>query len=308
MSTLTDEQLATLTPEEREAIQESEYSEAELAAMSKIAGESDGPDDDDDEGDDEGDDDAADASAAAPVEGKAAPVETSVEPVAEPPKAPEPSGDFTPQYDAKLPQDFDAQVKALADQQAELKRRFQEGELDFEAYEVARDELVGQREALTVARAKAETFTELNAQTQAQRWQNAVMSFAARTAAEGAVDYRKDEAKARDLDVFVRTLAADPANADKAHDWFLTEAHKRVLALHDIRPQAKAPEPAKGKPPSRTPPVAAVAPSLANVPGGDGPGDVGSEFADIDALDGTDLEAAIARMTPAQRERYAMAR
>ena len=35
------------------------------------------------------------------------------------------------------------------------------------------------------------------------------------------------------------------------------------------------------------------------------PGDVGSEFADVLSLDGMEFEQAIARMTPAQRERFA---
>ena len=39
----------------------------------------------------------------------------------------------------------------------------------------------------------------------------------------------------------------------------------------------------------------------------DGPGDVSDEFGNVDALDGLDLESAIARMTPAQREKYARA-
>ena len=44
--------------------------------------------------------------------------------------------------------------------------------------------------------------------------------------------------------------------------------------------------------------------TLAQVPGSDGPGDVAGEFADVLALDGMEYEAAIARMTPAQRERF----
>ncbi len=319
MSTLTDAELATLTPEEREAIQDSEYTETELAAMRKLAddasGDGPGDDDDDDEGDDEGDDnDEVAAAAIAEAKAPAADAEPAAEPAAAagPSAEPAATGDtFVPRYDAALPADFDAQVKTLTDEQAALKTKFQAGELDFDEYEVQRDELVAKREALTIARAKAEISAEMTAQTQAQRWQAAVVSFAARTAADGGFDYRKDAAKARDLDTFVRALAADEANADQPHEWFLTEAHRRVMALHGGAPAPK-PEPsgatAPAAKPSRRPPLAAVPPSLANVPGGEGPGDVTGEFADIDALDGTDLESAIARMTPAQRERYSMSR
>ena len=54
----------------------------------------------------------------------------------------------------------------------------------------------------------------------------------------------------------------------------------------------------------RKPPVDAAPKTLAQVPGSDGPGDVGSEFADIEALDGMEYEDAIARMSPAQREKF----
>jgi hypothetical protein len=40
------------------------------------------------------------------------------------------------------------------------------------------------------------------------------------------------------------------------------------------------------------------------VPGGDGPGDVEGEFAHLDALEGEALESAIAKMSPAQREKF----
>jgi hypothetical protein len=99
-------------------------------------------------------------------------------------------------------------------------------------------------------------------------------------------------------------------------EWFLTEAHRRVRALHGLDAlAAKAPtaeeKPAEAKPaepkpvPSRKPPIDAAPKTLAHVPGGPGPGDVGSEFADVLSLDGMEFEQAIARMTPAQRERFA---
>ena len=55
---------------------------------------------------------------------------------------------------------------------------------------------------------------------------------------------------------------------------------------------------------ARKPPIDAAPKGLAHVPGGDGPGDVASEFADVDNLVGDALDDAIARMTPERRERY----
>ena len=54
----------------------------------------------------------------------------------------------------------------------------------------------------------------------------------------------------------------------------------------------------------RKPPVDAAPTTLAQVPGSDGPGDVSDEFSDVLALDGLEFEEAIARMSPAQREKF----
>ena len=55
-------------------------------------------------------------------------------------------------------------------------------------------------------------------------------------------DYRKDTEKWSDLDAFVRSLAARTEYAHQSMDWFLEEAHKRVLALHGMSPTVKAEE------------------------------------------------------------------
>ena len=102
----------------------------------------------------------------------------------------------------------------------------------------------------------------------------------------------------------VRSLARDPKHQDKPPEWFLTEGHKRVKALHGI--DAKPAPPAIADPKaSRKPPIDAAPKTLAQVPGSDGPGDVdGNEFSDVDRLTGHAQEGAIRKMSPAQRERY----
>jgi hypothetical protein len=114
------------------------------------------------------------------------------------------------------------------------------------------------------------------------------------------VDYRTDLAKQRDLDFFIRALANDASNDNRPMVWFMDEAHRRVKVLHGLsglstREQQTA---------KRKPPVQDLPRTLADVPGSDGPGDVAGEFADIDRLDGFELEAALAKMSPAQREKY----
>lgn len=322
--------LATLTPEERAAIEDDQPSAEELAAMQRIAAD----------GSQDGDDDDADTSGtgnnAAPVEGKGATPVPADTPAATPPAAdPAPAADaaaedpdnqpdnqpatatVTATYEAKLPSDYDDQVKALATEEADLKAKFKSGEIDFDEFDVQRGELLVKREALTLARAKAEISQEMTQQTAKSQWKATVDRFVLSAAKEdGGIDYRKDQAKQADLDQFVRVLAAREDNADKPMDWFLSEAHRRVKALHGISavPAPKGDTPAdpaaaaKAANDARKPPVAAAPATLAQVPGGDGPGDVAGEFADIDALEGEALEAAIGKLTPAQREKWARGR
>lgn len=303
MSTLDDELLATLTPEEREAFEASEYDDREVETIKKIAGEASDDDDADDEDDEDED--------AEPVEGKAAPKADD----AEPPKAPasdpvdEPADEpgaaqpVVPRYEAQLPQDYDQQIAALKARDAELRQLFKDGDIDIDERDAGLAELAEQRERLLVLRAKAEISREMSEQTAQQQWQATINAFVAKAARDDGIDYRKDTALANDWDQFVRVLAAKPEHADKSMEWFLAEAHKRVMALHGVaKPAPKDPlADAKAK---RKPPVDAAPTTLAQVPGSDGPGDVSSEFADIEALDGWELEEAIAKMSPSQRERF----
>lgn len=297
MSTLDADALATLTPEEREAIEGSEHSEADLEALKKIAGDASDEDADEDadedDDDDDGDDEDVGDAGSQPQEGKAA--EPSADESAAQP--------VVPRYEAQLPQDYDQQIAALKARDAELRQRFKDGDIDIDERDAGLAELAEQRERLLVLRAKAEISQEMTQQTAAQQWQSTVNSFLSRVAKDEGLDYRRDAAKAEDLDAFVKFLANKQENSDKPMEWFLVEAHKRVMALHGVaKPAPKDPvADAKAK---RKPPVDAAPTTLAQVPGSDGPGDVSDEFSDVLALDGLEFEEAIARMSPAQREKF----
>lgn len=301
MSALPIDNMATLTDEEREAIEASDLSPEEIAAMKAIAG---GAEQIVASEDDDADDDPAEAEAAPGAAAEAAPA-------AEPAAAPAPAPAVAPRYDAKLPDDYDNKVADLSGREAELKRAFRAGEIEFDDFEARRDELLREREALTIARTKAEISQEMTAQTAEQQWASTVNGFLATIAElppeQGGIDYRKDAEKAADLDTFVKTLAGRQENADKPMEWFLQEAHRRVRALHNLSAApapAPAPAPDAARRASRKPDLSGVPATLAQVPGGDGPGDISGEFADVMALEGDDFETAIARMTPAQRERF----
>jgi hypothetical protein len=149
----------------------------------------------------------------------------------------------------------------------------------------------------------------MNAQTAEQLWTHAVNQFMDSTArlseAAGGIDFRKYTEKWSDLDGFVRRLAARTEHAHQSMDWFLEEAHKRVLALHGMSPTAKAAEvdssaeakPAlkamDRKPLDRKPPLDIAPKALAMVPGSERPGDMDGEFADVLASEGLPYEQAL---------------
>lgn len=314
--------LSTLTDEERAAIEGDDMTPEERAALSEIAdddldegGEGDGDeldkvDEDDDDGqpdDEQGSGPDSDASVAAAAEQAAVQQQEPV-PVIESSPDPEPvvsAAQRQPAYRAELPPDFGAKVEELRAKEASLIESFKAGDLDFDDYRAQTAALQQEAAALERAVTKAEIAREIAEQTAQQAWFDSVNRMADAAKRDG-IDYRQDATKQRDLDVFIKALAADQGNQDKPADWFLQEAHKRVMALHGVvaaKPAAAGPADTK-KPAARKPPVDALPKTLAQVPGGDGPGDVADEFADVDSLSGDALESAIARMTPAQRERY----
>ena len=303
MSTLDADALATLTPEEREAIEGSEHSEADLEALKKIAGDADEQSDaddgdDDDDSDDDGDDDAPPAEVEKPAPAEADP---AAEAPAQQPEA------AAPRYEAKLPSDYDDQIKSLKERDAELRQKFKDGEIDIDERDAGLAEIQEQRESLLVQRASAETFQRMAEQDRARAEQQAVLRFVEHVKKTDGIDYlAADKDKVALFDRYFVDLRDDPKNIGKSHDWLLAESHKRVKAYYmvsDVTPSAKqnTVQDALAK---RKPPVDAAPKTLAQVPGSDGPGDVGSEFADIEALEGMEYEDAIARMSPAQREKF----
>lgn len=322
--TLDKDILNTLTPEELEAVRGSEYSDGDRQTLERLAKAGDAADDD-------GDDDGGDPNEVLDADGKPVRVEKpagddqagkdSDQGKGKDDKQADARADLKPAqqaqdqpaqviYKADLPEDHADQVKALAEESKALREKFKNGEIDLNAFDEQNAALQDRRDALQRSITKAEMAAELNSQNAETAWRNTVVSFVESTKAAGGPDYGTNEALRNDLDMFVKALAGNEANNDKPAFWFLQEAHKRTLALHGM---AAAAAPSKGDAgkktdpaASRKPPLESLPASLAHVPGGDSPGDVGGdEFAHLDSLSGQALEDAIARMSPAQREKYA---
>jgi hypothetical protein len=288
--------LDNLTDEERSAIEDTSYSPEELAAMKAVAG----ADDEADESDDDDKETSAEKTADASVADESKPATTDLDATADVPE-------FKPQYKVDLPDDYEAKVTELKEEKRALAAKFKDGDIEFEDYTTQMEALDDRRDELNDLRVRASVAQDMNTQTAEQQWQHTVRQFTSAVARDEKIDYAKDAEKQADLDLFVKSLAANEKNADKSMEWFLSEAHKRVKALHGIGGKPDPTPSADPKPsakPSRKPPVEHLPGTLAQVPGGDGPGDLAGEFADLDRLEGLEYEQAIARMTPVQRERF----
>ncbi len=287
--------LSQLSPEEQAALAEDDLSEDDRAAVAAIA---DGDDDEDDDGDD---DDSEESGAA---ESAAAP---AAEPAAEEVADEDEPAPFKPQFRVDLPPDLDDQIAALASQESDLAQQMKDGDIELAEFLAQQKEISKQVAKLESKREQAAIFEEMNRQTAEQEWSNAVTTFILKAKKSEGVDYRGDADLGSDFDNFVKVLASKPENANKDFNFFLTEAHKRVKALHGIAGKAEPKAETKADPKKRTPPVEGLPKTLAQVPGGDGPGDVDGEFADLDKMDGMDYELALAKMSKEQRERYLQA-
>lgn len=279
-----------LTPEEIEAIG-ADPSPEELATMRQAEEAKDLPDDDDD-----GEGSNAEESAEATKADK------------EPAKnddAPAPADDQKPVdapiYESTLPDDFEQQREALKAERAELKQKYKDGEIDFDEYEEQRDALADREKSLDRAETKAEIAQDMSAQSERRTWLQTVNSFFDASVSAG-IDYRADDAKRADLDLYVKTLANNPANSDKPGEWFLKTADKMVRAQYDLSQATESQKP-NGKP-SRKAPIDQIPQTLAHVPGGDDASEADSKYADLDKLDGLALETALAKLTPDQRAEY----
>lgn len=305
---LDEHHAATLSDEELAAIRGDDLSDEERDLLQSVAGDGD----DDDEGelaDDDSDDDDGSVATDGDQDGDADPATIAAadtdSSTAQPPASERQSA--ASYQAAVLPADFQEQISATQDAQRDILQRFQDGELDASEYVAELSKINEQRDALVAAKIKAEISYEMAEQASDREWRQAVNRFVDRVAKDEQVDYRTDAARARDLDTFVKVLANDPENAQQSSEWFLQEAHKLVNARRGAVPAPAVKEDPQPRPAPRKPDLKAVPKTLAHVPGSDGPGDVADEFGQVDALEGMDLEVAIARMTPAQREKYARA-
>jgi len=267
-----EEELATLSDEERAALVDDEPS---IDALKAIAG------------DDEvnADEVVADEVVAEVV----APVVTQDE------------SEFVTQYIVPQVEDYDGKMSAFKDQKAELRKQLNDGDLTLDDYDAKKDEIVAQEQELREGKLKADIANDQNAQNAEARWQWEQEKFFG----EEANSVYKDKYVMAAFDAAVRDLGKDEANGNRNGMWFLNEANRIVRERFNMG-KAEVVEVVEKQPAaSRKPDLSVVPKTLANLPAAEiaQTGEVG-EFDHLDRLSGLELEKAVSRLSENERERY----
>lgn len=314
-------------------------SDDELEALKLDTGENETPAGDDDDDGDDGDDGAGSnaptqATAATPPADSPAPAPAS-EPAAAPAPAPAAEPAPAPAHapvetaEAKLPDDFEDQRKALDDKFTDLDKRLEDGDISTAEYgrelrQLSREESKLDSIERDVERVNAERDRAAKsiAEAESASWNKAIEDFIAdaeKAAVPGTPDYRNDEKVGFALGTQVQALMAAqgiPANAQVADKMgLLRQAHAELFYRINKKPlpDPAAPVPAasadqakKDKAGERKPDLGKLSPPLSTLPstgGGDGES---AEFASILDLDGEAYEEAVSKLArdPAKYRRF----
>ena len=227
---------------------------------------------------------------------------------------------FQPQYIAPPIEGLQDKFAELDTAESVLETKFNDGEMTFDEYKAAAKAIQNQRVDLRVSSVKAEISTESAQQAAEQKWDWECGRFMKQTARIEGIDYRAEANKPlmQTLNLFVKVLADDPGHADKDGEALLAEAHRLTKLRHNMQtvraPAVGAPGKAKDAVTEaidkRKPQLKGVSDTtVAHLPSaGESKADAGvagsSEFADLDGLDGFELERRCAAMPKDVEARY----
>jgi membrane protein involved in colicin uptake len=232
---------------------------------------------------------------------------------------------FAPVYNAQPPEKYDERMAEFDKEYDAITAKFKAGDIELEDMQKEQRAVEAKRTELREQKLKADIAAEQSAQHGEQRWKWEVSRFMRDVKKHEGIDYRGNVGLNAALDAEVKALANDEANKDKAGEWFLAEAHRRVktqFKLGDETPgdpkaaaKAKAAAEAKAKADAVAKRKAAVdklPKGLGGLPAA-GAADLGTdgegEFAEVSALmdkgDSMAVEAYIAGKSAEWQERWA---
>lgn len=300
---LTPEELAMMTEEERAGYEEDDEDEGDEDGADDDADDDaeseDSADDDADDGDGEDEDDGEDDGGEEREPGKAAGRDDGADGQ---------SGDqdgrprVAPLITVDVPADAQEQLKAFETKRDELATQFEDGELTSKEFMAALRQVEKDEGELQWLIRKADLAKETAQQQAVNAWYGAVDEFMAEYP-----QIKANEVVYNAFDSIVRQITADPKNHNLSDRKQLEMAHKQwseALNIEQAKPAGKKEEGKKdvGKKGKRD-----IPPTLANVPASEMSETDDGEYAHLDKLATTDplaYEAALAKMTPEQADRY----
>jgi len=138
-----------------------------------------------------------------------------------------------PQYDTAAIQDA---LDTAGQQQADLQRRFDDGELSIDEFVIEQSQISDQKAQAMAAAAIAENNLRSNEEFEEQLWSRDQKEFF-----RANPQYEQNPALFGALDQMVQTIAMDPSNQDKTGAWVLDQAKKEVESqLHATGGAARA--------------------------------------------------------------------
>lgn len=291
----TDE-LAGLGPEEIKALKgddagDNDTTDDDAAGSTDATNDSTGTDDDDDGAG--GNDNSAAAAAA----------ETTAENKDEPAAKPD-LREFQAELAVNPVENYDEKMKGISDQRNDLATKLKDGAIELEEYLTKDRELQTEETDLRIQQKTADNNALQNLKIAEQRWMWQQEQF---FEAEKNSIY-KDPIMESALNTAVKNLASDPANANHTGMWFLTEGDRLVRERFNLGKPTEGGNGGDGKDKggkdSRKPDLSEIPPTLGSLPAAEVTDTGTDEFSYLDKLSGMDLEAALARLTPEQTDRY----
>lgn len=293
----TEEELAGLTEEEREALLEAEddttttMEESLEGAGNGEQGDGEAGKGDDTAGANDAGDGAADAGNGGADDGAGAGADAG---------ATVEAGNPAPLLVAEAPADADAKLAAIGEKKNTLIAQFEDGDITAKEYQTELDKLAKDERAIERAVDKAQIAAEMKQQQETNAWLAQAQDFVTNKHPE----YSKSQVRHMALDSFVKEIGRNPANSNMTGAQILAEAHKRVVEDLGEAPAKKvaadANKPLKGSQaePPRT---------LAKVPAAQGNDVDDGRWAQFDRLASTDpvaLEEKLMKLSESDRDAY----
>lgn len=239
---------------------------------------------------------------------------------------------FIVTYQARRPEKYDEQIKALDERQAAATAKFEKGEDGYELKHMLADHAKIEREraVLDIQMTKAQIAEEQQVQARERHWFWTVNRFMRNVAKHEGIDYRVADGCPElnrhlnaAFDKAVKELADKPENESKEPAWFLRTAHDSVkkafnlgkktesaadIAKREADTKKAADEKAKKDAAEARRTKTVIPKDLGGLPSAKS-GDLGTdddgEFSHLDGLSGMELEVAVAKLTPEAMDRWA---